>query len=118
MEESSSGSDSSNASGSDEDGKNSSMVTGEDHSTFLDKSSVEIEADDELNAEVLDDIFPGMQTELLLIVTYEQIIFVENAKRDKAILEIKLEDLLYVMGKNDNLKIGFQLNQNILNKEQ
>ena len=59
MEESSSGSDSSNASGeSKDDSKNSSMV--DDHSTFLDKSSVSIEADQDLNAEVLDDIFPGM----------------------------------------------------------
>ena len=66
-----------------------------------------MEQEEDLNAEVLDDIFPGIQTEILLVVTYEQVIFVDNLKRDKPILEIKLEDLLYVMGKDDTLKIGF-----------
>ena len=78
-----------------------------DESTFLDKSSMSMEQEEDLNAEVLDDIFPGIQTEILLVVTYEQVIFVDNLKRDKPILEIKLEDLLYVMGKDDTLKIGF-----------
>ena len=40
-----------------------------------------------------------MQTELLMIIKYESILLVENSKRDKIIAEIKLEDLLYVMGK-------------------
>ena len=71
----------------------------------------------EQNSEVLDDLFPGVQTELLMVVNYEQVIFVENAKRDKSILEIKHEDLLYVMGKNDHLKIGFQMHQSNLNRD-
>jgi len=52
-----------------------------------------------------------------MIVTYELIIFVDNAKRDQPILEIKHEDLLYVMGKKDILKIAFQMNQSIISKE-
>ena len=60
--------------------------------------------------ELLEDIFPAMQTELLLVITYETIIFAENGKRDQVLLEIKHEDLLYVMGKKDTLKIGFQTN--------
>ena len=46
-----------------------------------------------------------------MIVNYESIIIVENKKRDKAILEIKNEDLLYVMGKRKSLKIAFQLHK-------
>ena len=57
----------------------------------------------------MDDIFPGVQNDLLLVVKYEQLIFLDNQKRDRSILEVKLEDLLYVMGKGDELKIGFQL---------
>jgi len=65
----------------------------------------------------LDDLFPGIQSEILLVITYECVIFVDNAKREKPLLEIKHEDLLYVMGKRDILKIAFQMNQSVLSKE-
>lgn len=61
----------------------------------------------EVNSTALDEIFPGVQTEIFLVITYEQVIFLDSTKRDKPILEIKLEDLLYVMGKGDILKIAF-----------
>ena len=105
MEESSSDTNSDDKSGSSAHNESSSIM--KDESTFLDKSSMSMEQEEDLNAEVLDEIFPGIQTEILLVVTYEQVIFVDNLKRDKPILEIKLEDLLYVMGKDDTLKIGF-----------
>ena len=61
----------------------------------------------EVNSTALDEIFPGVHTEILLVITYEQVIFLDGTKRDKPILEIKLEDLLYVMGKGETLKIAF-----------
>ena len=60
--------------------------------------------------EVLEELFPLIQTELLMVITYETILFLENGKRDNVMLEIKHEELLYVMGKRDILKIGFQTN--------
>lgn len=60
-----------------------------------------------MNAEVLDDFFPSITAEILLIVTYEMLIFVDNNKRENTLLEIKHEDLLYVMGKSDVLKLAF-----------
>ena len=106
----------------DESERNKSIdLTQEDDSkpsTKLDESTLTgLSSLHEHNSEVLDDLFPGIQSEILLIVTYEMIIFVDNAKRDQPILEIKHEDLLYVMGKKDILKIAFQMNQNLLSKE-
>lgn len=86
-------------------------------STKLDNSSISGYSFYEMNAEVLDDFFPSISAEILLIVTYEMIIFVDNNKRENTLLEIKHEDLLYVMGKNDVLKLAFQLNQSALSKE-
>ena len=84
----------------------------EDESSSLEPSNVTMNKsrDEVLRNEILEDIFPQIQTELLLVVSYETIIFLENGKRDSILLEIKHEDLLYVMGKKDTLKIGFQTN--------
>ena len=71
----------------------------------------------EHNNEVLEDLFPIHSKELLLVVTYEKLFFLDNEMREKPILEIKLENILYVMGKSDVLKIGFQLNANLLTKD-
>ena len=71
----------------------------------------------EKNAEVLDDYLPSVSAEILLIVNYEMIMFVDNNKREKTLLEVKHEDLLYVMGKGDLLKIGLQLNLNQSQKD-
>ena len=70
----------------------------------------------EHNSEYLDDLIPGVQTELLFIVNYESVTFIENSKRDKPILEIKNEDLLYIMGKRNSLMIAFQMHQSSANK--
>ena len=82
-------------------------------SSMLDQSQAQsdITEIDEQNIGLLDDIFPGVQTELLLVVAYDTINIVENSKRDISILEIKHEDLLYVMGKDDILKISFGMKQ-------
>ena len=88
-----------------EDKQDDSQSTNLENSTF----SVST-AHHEHNVEALDDIFPGIQSEILLIVTYESILFVDNAHREKPLLEVKLDELLYIMGKGDQLKIAFQLN--------
>lgn len=69
----------------------------------------------EKNSEVLEDLFPQFQQEILMVVTYEQIIFMDNSERNQIILEIKHEDLLYMMGKKDQLKIAFQINSSLVN---
>ncbi len=79
-------------------------------STQLDKSGISLHSN--TNAEdnsLLDALFPSQSQEILMVVTYEQIIFMDNNSRDRTILEIKYDDLLYVMGKNDLLKISFQV---------
>ena len=84
-----------------------------DESTPLDQSNFSVDIKDqsisqfEHNSEYLDDLIPGVQTELLIIIKYESILFVENSKRDKVILEVKHEDLLYVMGKNNLFMVAF-----------
>ena len=106
------------ASTSDDEGEDSSDESDTDSERDEESSSLEPSNISGLNrskeevmrSEMLEDIFPAMQTELLLVITYETIIFVENGKRDQVLLEIKHEDLLYVMGKRDTLKIGFQTN--------
>ena len=86
-----------------------------DESTPLDQSNFSNETKDqsisqfEHNSEYLDDLIPGVQTELLMIIKYESILFVENSKRDKVILEVKNEDLLYVMGKDNLFMVAFQM---------
>ena len=63
--------------------------------------------DELMRNEILEELFPLILTELLMVITYETILFLENGKRDNVMLEIKHEELLYVMGKRDILKIGF-----------
>ena len=86
----------------------------EEDSSSLDQSIVNKSKDELVRNEFLDELFPLIQTEILVIVTYETILFLENGKRDNVILEIKHEELLYVMGKRDILKIGFQTNNDQL----
>jgi len=46
-----------------------------------------------------------------------QIIFTENSKRDKVILKLKYEDILYLMGKQDELKLGMILKKKVGNTD-
>ena len=41
-----------------------------------------------------------------MICTSTHVIFTENLKRDKILFKLKYEDILYIMGKQDELKIG------------
>lgn len=63
------------------------------------------------NLEIFDEYFGNLTSEILLIVKYNSILFLENRKRDKVLLEIKHTDLLYIMGKDDQLKIGLILSK-------
>lgn len=82
-----------------------------DHSNFSNETKDQSISQFEHNSEYLDDLIPGVQTELLMIIKYESILFIENSKRDKVILEVKNEDLLYVMGKDNMFMIAFQMHQ-------
>jgi hypothetical protein len=56
-----------------------------------------------------------LKDEILLICTQSHILFVENRKRDKILLKVKYEDLLYLMGKQDDFKIGMILKKKMAN---
>ena len=86
----------------------------EEDSSSLDQSMVNKSKEELMRNEILEELFPLIQTELLMVITYETILFLENGKRDNVMLEIKHEELLYVMGKRDILKIGFQTNNDQL----
>ena len=101
----------SNLSDEDEDGEKSDSDPSKSTISGLSQAA------HEHNTELLDDLFPGIQHELLLVVNYSSIIFLDNFTRERPILEIKLENLLYVMGKGDFLKIGFQLDQSVLKND-
>lgn len=45
--------------------------------------------------------------DLLCVVNFNGVFFYENMKRDKMVYKIALEELLYVMGERNKLKIGF-----------
>lgn len=47
---------------------------------------------------------------ILLVVNIQGIQVMENSKRDRIVHHIDYEDILYVMGKGNRLKIGFQYN--------
>jgi len=60
---------------------------------------------------LLDELFPSISQDILLIVSYEYITFIDKAKKDSSPgLTVKMENLLYCMGKKDVLKIGFTVN--------
>ena len=48
-----------------------------------------------------------MQNDLLCVVNFNGISFYENTKRDKVIQRINYEDILYVMGAGQILKLGY-----------
>ena len=59
---------------------------------------------------------PSRSSAILIIITYEKIIFLDNVKRDKHLLEVNYEELLNIMGKNDKLKMTLSINQSKLSE--
>jgi len=55
---------------------------------------------------------------ILLVINLQGIQILENAKRDRIVHHLDYEDLLYVMGKGNRLKIGFQYNMPLLQQGQ
>ena len=51
--------------------------------------------------------------EILLIINLQGIQVVNNSRRDKIVLHIDFEDILYVMGKGSRLKIGFVVHSQV-----
>ena len=62
------------------------------------------------NQEVLDHLFPIVTSEMIMLVSYESLLFIDNLKRDKIMLEVKLIDIISIMGKKDSLRLVFSIN--------
>lgn len=45
--------------------------------------------------------------EVLLVINLQGIFILENNKRERIVMHIDFQDLLYVMAKGNRLKIGF-----------
>ena len=48
-----------------------------------------------------------MNHDLLCVINYNGISFYENQKRDKVLQKIAFDEILYVMGSGDVLKLGY-----------
>ena len=57
-----------------------------------------------------------MNHDLLCVINFNGISFYENMKRDKSIHRISFDELLYVMGSGDVLKLAF-INRNQLKNQ-
>jgi hypothetical protein len=62
---------------------------------------------------VFEEYFQQLKDEILLICTQTHLMFIESRKRDKVLLKVKYEDLLYLMGKKNEFKIGMILKKKI-----
>jgi hypothetical protein len=48
-----------------------------------------------------------MNHDILCVINFNSLSFFDNQKRDKPIQRVNFEDLLYVMGSGDTLKLSF-----------
>ena len=101
--------DSSEESDRDNDGSDDSSDDGDGNS---DKNDAESEYKKKGLA-VFSEYFQAANTELLLVCTSTHVLFLENQKRDKVLLKVKIEDVLYAMGKKSILKLGLILKKKI-----
>jgi len=70
------------------------------------KTTAEEDKEAKKRLEVFDDHLQNAADSLLLICKQDCLLFVDNRKRDKTVLEVPYEDLIYCMGKGDILKMG------------
>lgn len=56
--------------------------------------------------------------ELLLVINLQGLHILENSKRDRIAIHVDFEDILYVMGKGQRLKLGFVQQLGVLNTTQ
>ena len=101
-------SDSSEESDRDNDGSEDSSEDGDGNSEKNDADEYK-----KKGLAVFSEYFQAANTELLLVCTASHVLFLENQKRDKVLLKVKNEDVLYVMGKKSLLKMGLILKKKI-----
>jgi len=58
-----------------------------------------------------DDFFKFSSKDLLVVCTYSQLLFLDNRNREKVLLRVKYSDIIYVMGKENRLKISMIINK-------
>ena len=77
------------------------------------------EEEERRRCEIFDKFFDQTQTELILFVcTYNSLLMLDNKARDKVILRVKYSEILYIMGKNDRLKISMTIPKQVMNMNQ
>ena len=86
--------ESSSGSGSEGTGSESSPATSEaspSNDSMLDNSLLRGPGglDEKKNVEVFDEYFSDLSSEILIVLKYDKLLFLENRKRDKVLLEVK-----------------------------